>query len=198
MSAFSGTVAALLAGKKVNAALLITIQFNDGQVVRLWTGMGNVTIGRNTYKGAGRLISVEGLDAAVGTSVPNTMFKLSGVDAEISKLAITESNLVYGSIITVAVQMFGDGVIETEWQPIDDPVGIGSWIGDQLQFDRQGPNLRTITLTAVSFFATRSRPQSSYYTLRDQELRYPGDGAGVFIATLVAKNINWPFAYLIS
>jgi hypothetical protein len=34
--------------------------------------------------------------------------------------------------------------------------------------------------------------------LRDQELRYPGDGAGAFIATLIAKNISWPFAYLIS
>jgi hypothetical protein len=196
MTAFSGTVAALLAGKKVNAALLFTIQFNDGQVIRLWTGMGNVTIGRNTYQGAGRLVSADGLDAAIGTSVPNTTFKLSGVDAGISALAVAESNLVYGALITVAVQMFGDGEIATEWQPIDDPVGIGSWIGDQLSFERQGPAVRNITLTAVSFFATRSRPQSAYYTLRDQELRYPGDGAGAFIATLINKNISWPFAYL--
>src|SRR5579871_5752644 len=127
MAAFSGTVAALLAGKKVNATALFTATFKDGQVVRLWTGHGNITIGGNLYKGSGRLISVENLKSAIGTGVPNTTFKMSGVDPDIAALAVKEKDLIRGSTIKVVVQVFGDGKIASEWQPIDSPIGIGVW-----------------------------------------------------------------------
>lgn len=186
MSAFSGTVAALLADKQINGALLFSCTFTNGQEMRLWTGMGDITIGGQLYKGSGRLVSVENIDAAIGTSVPNTTFTLSGVDAHIVALTISEIDLVRGAVIQVSVQIFS-----SVWQPIDTPVGLGSWIGDQLSFERQQTG-RNITLSAVSFFASRSRPQSSYYTARDQQLRYTGDRGGEFVAGLINKNINWP------
>jgi hypothetical protein len=206
MPAFSGTVAALLSGKKVNAALLFTITFNDGQVVRLWTGFGNITLGGQLYKGAGRLVSADGIEAALGTSVPNATFKMAAVDtdnvpsanaqqvSQIFSLALAEQSNITGALIQLSVQVFGDGNLAGEWQPVDNPVGIGAWIGDQLSFVRQGPTTWSITLSAVSFFASRSRPQGRFYTDRDQQLQYPGDKAAAFVATLVSKNITWPLS----
>src|SRR5579884_406727 len=188
---FSATVAALLAGKKLNAALLFTATFTDGTVMRLWTGVGDLNLGGTVYQGAGRLIAMDGLDASIGTTAPTATFKMSGVDAAIAALAVAERDLIVGAEIDIAVQIFGDGAVAAEWQPVDAPVGLGAWIGDQLTFDRTTA-ARSITLSALNYFASRSRPQGSYYSERDQQLRYPGDSGGKFMASLISKNINWP------
>jgi hypothetical protein len=198
--AFSSTVAALLSGKKVYAALLFVMTFPDGQVTRLWTGLGNLTASDgNVYQGAGRLVSAENIDASIGTEVPNTTFKMSGVDANIAEMAQNEIANVTNALIQVYVQTFYDGEYGPEWMPVPDPlVGIGAWIGDQLSFVKQGPQLYEITLSAVSYFASRSRPQGRFYSDTDQQSIYPGDTAGRFVATLVSKTITWPLAEFIT
>lgn len=191
---FTGTVAALLAGRKVNAALLIEIDWPNSEISRLWTGMYDKTIGGNTYKGAGRLVSVDGLSPAFGTTAPPATFKLSGVNPDALSLAIAEKDQAPGCEISCAVQVFGDGETATEWQPIDAPVQIGSWDGDQLTFERNGPAERSISLTGISTFATRSRALSSYYSDPDQRLRYPQDRGAEFMATLQNSKIYFPFS----
>ncbi len=164
MSEFSGTVEALLAGRSVRAALLVVITWADAQVTRLWTGMGRRIIGGEVYQGSGQLVSVEGLSAALGTQAANATFRLSGVDAAISTKAAAERDQVVDAQVACSIQVFGDGEVADEWQPVDDPVGLGIWQGDQVTFERKGPALRNIALSAVNYFATRSLPLSSYYS----------------------------------
>lgn len=192
MAEFTDTVAALLAGRSVRAALLIVITWGDGQVTRLWTGDGDIILGGNQYNGGGRIVSIEGLGGQVGTTAPTATFQLSGVDAAIATLAVAERDLAVDAEVACSVQVFGDGELVGEWQPVGDPIGIGAWLGDQLTFDRSSAK-STITLTAVSFFATRSRNLSSYYSDADQRRRYAEDRGAEFMASLQNAKINFPF-----
>lgn len=191
MSEFSATSEALLAGRSVRAALLITITFTDDSVVRLKTGMGDKVIGGDLYRG-GLLIEIDGLDASPGTSAQTATFKLSGVDATIVAKAVDEADLCIGAEIVVALQMFGDGELAGEWQPVDDPVQLGTWEGDAPLFERVGPTIRSITLPGIGEWANRSRNPSAYYSDREQQRRVPGDRGGEFMAALTNKTRTWP------
>lgn len=193
MSAFfSATAAALLRGGKVHAALLVGITFNDGRVQRLWTGMGRVRIGGEIYSGLGKLIGIDGLEGQFGTGGRAATFKLSGVDPKIMALAVDEADLVVGAKIECALQVFGDGALATEWAPIDDPIGLGRWIGDQVVFERAGPTQRIVSMTGVTLFENRSRPLASMYSDADQQRRFPDDRGGEFMAAMANKKLKWP------
>jgi hypothetical protein len=191
MGEFSATVETLLAGKSINAALLITITFADAQVSRLWTGFGDVVVGGNTYKGAGRLVSVDGLAPIGGTVAPTLTLRLAGVDATIAALAIAEKDLVPGADIAIAIQVFGRSPSD-EWQPIDSPVQLGHWQGDQLAFNASVAQYQ-IELTGVSYFATRMISPTGYYSDRDQQRRYASDRGCEFMPQLADLTIRWPF-----
>lgn len=191
-SEFDETAELLLAGKTVRAALLLTMIYTDDSVLRYWTGMNDITISAAVYKGGGRVVSIDGLMASAGTTSQNATFKLSGVDPEINAKLADEADLAIGADISVAVQVFGDGENGGEWQPIDDPVAIGTWEGDSTSFDRQGPGQRSVSLVGVGYWATRSRQISAYYSASDQQRRYPGDRGGEFMASLTNKQRTWP------
>lgn len=193
MSVFSATVEALLAGRSVYASLLYTWTFPDASVVRLWNGPKDIVIGGLTYKGAGRLVSAEGLSADIGDLVPNASFKFSGVDATIVPLLIAEKDNVPGCDITCAVQVFGDGSVSNPlWTPIGSPVVIGTWKGDQLSFERSA-GLYDVSLSAISYFATGALPRQSFYSDREQKIRYASDRGAEFMAGLATLSIRWPF-----
>lgn len=193
MSEFAGAVELLLQGKEVRAALLVSITFNDGHIERLWSGAGEIRIGGNIYRGL-PLLSVDGLDAQLGTAAKSASFALSGIDEEVVALAVGEADLIPGSTIDCAIQVFGDGTENgAEWQPIGDPVGLGQWLGDHLAFERSTSTERRVVLFGVSYFESRSRPRASYYSDRDQQQRFPGDRGGQFMAGLTNKTVKWPY-----
>lgn len=196
MSEFTGTVEALLAGRTVRAALLMVITWADSSITRLWTGMGPITIGGQEYKGSGQLISVDGIGGGLGTQASNATFRMSGVDATIAAKAAEERDQAADCQIECFIQVFGDGALAGEWQPVDSPIGLGLWQGDQLTFERSDAMTRNVVLTAVNFFATRSLPLSSYYSDRDQQQRYPGDRGGEFMSSLINASVHFPFAAL--
>jgi len=192
MSVFSATVQALLAGRKINAALLTTLDFGDEQL-RLFLGYGSLLIEGNRYTGDGLLLSIEGLGYQGGTFAAQAKFRLSGVDSEIMQRAVEQRDTVVGAPITCAVQVLGDGEIADDWQPVGGPIGIGAWEGDQLAFDINAPSAqRAVTLTGITEFEARSRPPNSYYSDRDQKLRYSGDRGGELMSALQNQVINWP------
>lgn len=190
---FDGTVAAALEGRSVNAALLVEMRF-EGETRRWWQGFGPLESGGKTWQGLGHLISVDGLQSAVGTVAPSTTFTLSGVDPEIVALAREGSARVKGRKALVYIQFFevdpSDG--RKSWGTLDDPSVIWSGRMDQLRFVADGPSARTITLTAESIWADRNRPPFGLYTYEDQQARFPGDKGLSQVADLVTKQIRWP------
>lgn len=195
MALFPDTIAASLAGHKVEAAWLIRFDFASS-TMRLWTGTGTLyTVDGEAWLGAGELVSVSGIEQAVNGQAPQATFTMSAIDSEMMRLARDEYEAeVKGRTATVLVQFFGtDLVDDPDNQRVLDapyPVWSGRMLAPNFNFDQEGK--RSVSVEAESLFSLRSRPQYSMYTDADQQHRYPGDKGFEFVGSLVDKTVTWP------
>lgn len=189
MSFFPETIADALAGRKPKSANLVLFDFL-GEPVRLWTGNGVLeNVGGADWKGIGGLGAMSGLEQAVNGEAPDASFILSGIDAQIMRLARDEFEAkAKDRKVTVYLQFFG----ADDDQPLDAPYPI--WAGRMHAplFKISADGAREITLTAESLFTLRSRPNFAMNTDRDQDRRFAGDRGFEFVATLVNKVVTWP------
>ncbi|WEK00590.1 MAG: hypothetical protein P0Y59_02545 [Candidatus Sphingomonas phytovorans] len=195
MSLFPETIAAALAGAKVECANLVRFDFTS-KPVRLWTGNGRLTTkDGQKWQAIGQLGSVSGVEQAVNGEAPEATFTLSGVDNEIMRLARDEfKSEVLGRRAVIYIQFFGepDEADPDNQRPLDRPFALwgGRLLTPTFTFDQNGE--RSIALSAESLFSLRSRPQYAMYTDRDQDHRFHGDRGFEFVATLVNKVVTWP------
>lgn len=196
MGLFSETIAAQLAGARVQCAPLVEFDFTSGPM-RLWRGAGLLpTNDGREWQALGQLGGIDGLAQAMGGTAPEATFTLSGVDAEIVHLARDEFEAeVRGRMVRVLIQFFGqDDAGDPDNQRCLDnpyPVWAGRCLKPRFELDASGQR-RSIVVTAESLFATRNRPNSGMYTDRDQQARFPGDKGFEFAATLLTKVLTWP------
>lgn len=195
MGLFPETIAAQLAGGKVGCAWLVHFGFTTEEV-RVWTGYGELkTTDGHRWSGIGQLGSIEGIEQAVNGQAPQASFTLSGIDAQLMRLARDEYEAeVKGRIATVLIQFFGvsDASDPDNQRPLDAPypVWAGRCLTPSFVFTERGE--RSITIGAESIFSLRSRPQYSMYTDADQQHRFPGDRGFEFVGSLVNKTVTWP------
>lgn len=195
MGLFPETIAAALAGAKVECVELVRFAFTT-EPVFLWTGNGLLrTSDGQVWQGIGQLASMEGIEQAVNGEAPEASFTLSGIDAQIMRLARDEFEAeVKGSIITIFLQFFG---VEDEDDPDNQrvldrpyPIWSGRCLKPSFTLDEGGG--RAVTITAESLFTLRSRPQYAMFTDSDQRRRFPGDRGFEFVGSLVSKTVTWP------
>lgn len=195
MSLFPETIAAKLAGAKVEGTPLVRFEFAS-ETIRLWLGNGElVTKDGATWQALGQLGAVSGIEQAVNGEAPQATFSLSGVDANIMRLARDEFKAeVFGRRVVVALQFFGveDAADPDNQRPLDLPYAIwaGRCLAPTFTFSPSGE--RSIAIAAESLFSLRTRPRHAMYTDRDQQRRFPGDRGFEFAPTLVSKVVTWP------
>lgn len=195
MSLFPETIAASLTGEKVQCAWLVRFAFTT-EPMFLWCGDGLLeTADGQVWMGLGQLGDIGGIEQAVNGEAPQASFTLSGIDAQIMRLARDEFEPeVKGRIVTVYIQFFGVADAEDpENQRVLDtpyPVWSGRLLTPSFSFDQEGE--RSVTVTAESLFSLRSRPQYAMYTDSDQKRRFPGDRGFEFVSSLVNKVVAWP------
>ncbi len=197
MSLFPETIAADLAGKRVNACFLVKLDFTTKPVL-LWLGESGPlkTNDGAIWQGLGKLGSISGVEQAVNGDAPEMAFTLSGVDAEVVRLAREEYDAeVKGRMVYVLVQFFGvDDPADTDNQrPLDlpFPIAAGRCLRPEFSLDRESGD-NSVTIKAESLFSLRSRPRYSMYTDADQQRRFPGDRGFEFVGTLINKVVTWP------
>ena len=194
MGFFNETIAAKLKGRTIGASLLVFMDFKDAPR-RWWPGFGDLQAGGHTWQGTGEFLSVSGLDQPFGTVAPKTTFTLSGIDAELVRLARQASDRVKDRRVTVYIQFFDatpDDAGIQPWANLDQPYAIWTGIMDQMTYTANGPAERGITVTAESLWTNRRRPPYGLYTDRDQNARFPGDRGLEQVVNLVTKTIRWP------
>lgn len=200
MSFFPETIARALAGGKVEAANLVLFDFTS-QPVRLWQGNGPlVTNDGNEWLAIGNFGEMDGIEQAVNGEAPEATFTLSGIDADIMRLARDEfAAEVRGRQVRVYLQFFGvdDPDDPDNQRCLDNPYPI--WSGRMLRpsfdfdsGDAQNPASRSVSVSAESLFSLRSRPRWATYTDRDQQHRFDGDKGFQFVGTLANKVVTWP------
>lgn len=188
MSLFPETIREALAGRKPKSANLILFDFVD-EPVRLWTGNGRLKAGGQTWDGIGRLGAISGLEQAINGEAPEASFILSGIDAQIMRLARAEFGAkAKNRKVTAYVQFFR----QDDDVPLDQPFPIWSGRMHAPLFNIAADGAREVTVTAESLFTLRSRPNFAMYTDRDQQKRFDGDKGFQFVATLRNKIVTWP------
>lgn len=193
----AAAIDAMLQGKTVYVGVLFYVDFGNGPG-RFWTaGYTLRTRDGELWKGAGRMISIDVIAPAIGTAAAPATLKLSGVDQDIvAKIVPNIDNAIERDVIAYA-QFFGDGVVAPYFEPLGDPIAIGGWVSDQVQFDKSATE-RTITLSLENYFVGRSRSPASFYSYSEQNDRAiamgfaGGDQSGRFMTSLQNKTITFP------
>lgn len=187
MSLFSGTVAALLNGDKVNVAYLIEMQFAS-ETSRLWTGFGDLTTNdARTWKGTGELVAISGLSTRTDSAADKVTLTASGVDPTLISVAKDSANQAKGRPCFIYLQTFDSNHI-----PLDVPVAIKSGLMDVVTYQSTGIDKRQLSVTVEGLFASRLHSPFSYWSDRDQQARFPGDLGCQFVPSLRYFAVVWP------
>lgn len=162
-------------GKDVDLFVAVELMFDLG-ALRIWSGIGDKSIGGQTYTGTGSLLSVGGIEESDGLSAPGASISLSGVDSSLVSLAIQEPYQNRDCRI-----LLGSG---------DDFFEIFSGFMDVMTIEDSGETC-VINLTVESRLIILDRKVPLRYTQETQNSLYPGDTFFSTVASLQDKKVDW-------
>lgn len=182
-------------GNAVNLPALASFDFRD-QPMHVWAGEypikdtnGQVWTGLSA---PGYLISIEGLEQAATLEAAQLTVTLSGADPALMSIMAHEDRADYVGRLLVIYAMFCDA----DWQPLCAPMALAAGIMGTVTVSRQmkkGGWERSIILPADNIFYGRGGAPASFYTDRDQQLRFPGDTGMQYITGLQDTSIPFPW-----
>ena len=172
---------------EINSASLkpfyaIEAQFLEG-TVRLWTGLGEITIDSNTYTGSGALLGVSSVEETAELKATTLTVTLSGIDSSI--LAASLNANYQNRLLTVFLGMLNTsyGVVASSYQLFQGRM-------DSMQINDTG-NTISIALSVESRIIDLEKPNESRYTSEEQKRLFTGDLGLDFVTDLQDKDINW-------
>jgi hypothetical protein len=173
--------AALIAAD-ARPALFFEGQFATG-VVRLWTGLGDVVWGGQTWTGAGNLVGFSGIEEGSDIVARGASVTLSGVPASLVSLAISDAQQGLPGRCWV-------GLLAPDATIIVDPVLAFAGRLD-VPTITDGVETCTITITYESRLIDLNRPRELRYTDEAQQQLYPGDRGFEYVTTIQDKELRW-------
>jgi len=160
-----------------------TITGVDGDPVnvgplRLWTGLGNRTIGGETYTGTGSLLNIAAAEEVGDLSAKGMVLTLTGLDSSIISIALQEP---YQR--RIAKVYLGE-------QSVTPVVEIFSGFMDTMQISDE-PETSTIVLTIESKLVELERSRNWRYTDESHKARYSGDSFFSFVQSIQDQQVAW-------
>ncbi len=155
----------------------------DGGDVRLWTGIGTLTVDGEDYIGAGGLIGFGGVNENFDLAATSSSVTLSGIPSEFISLALAED--YQGRPASISLVFFDDN-----GAPIDSAISIFSGQIDIMAISDDGETSQ-ITVQAETAVALFSVTNPRWMTQASQEARYPGDKGFSFVAGLQNREVIW-------
>ncbi len=182
-------------GNALNLPALCYFDFRDAPQA-LWGGGFNLVSGGVTWTGLGKagvICGIDGLEDSSNLEASDMTFTLSGVDASIMTVFKDEDRADYVGRMVCVYGQFCD----VNWQPLCPPFAYRAGIMGTATVDKtpdgNGGFTRTITLPASNLFAGRNNAPASFFTDRDQKVRYPGDRFFEFVASIQEVSIDQPW-----
>jgi hypothetical protein len=161
--------------------ILVDLTLATG-VQHVWSGVGSLLYGGNTYLGVGSLGQIGDVTEGSDVKADGTTITLSGIDATLLNDCLLEIQL--GAPVTVWFAVFQNGGILGAPYPlfvgtVDQPVVPIS------------PDTIAITLKLESRMANLQRPSNRRYTASDQTYYFPTDSGFNWVETLNDIALVW-------
>ena len=155
----------------------------DTDEIRVWTGVGELTINSLVYTGAGTLLSISDIEDTAELKSAGVNLTLSGMDQTVLSYALAENYL--NRPITIYL-VFTDG-------GSNDLAGaMVSFVGRMISMTiTDDPNGSTIALQAENRLIDLSRPSNLRYTNASQQYISAGDTAFRYVAQMEDLEIVW-------
>ena len=182
----------------------VELQFDDDNVLRLWTGYGTLVFEDVSYYGTGELLGISSVEETTEMSAKGATLTLSAVPDEVISLALEQP--YQGRVCKIYFGMFSTDVLLQE----DSTSYILLQDGSRIQLESQetglteiftgymnqmnieeGPDTSTIQLTVESKLVDLERPRVARYTSAYQKDKFAGDLGLDFVESLQDQKLVW-------
>ncbi len=150
--------------------------FFDSGTLRVWSGVGNKTIGGNTFTGTGALLSVSGMEESSDMAFNGASVTLSGVDSSLISAALTEP--------------YQNRICKIYFGSDSDVLELYQGYMDVMMIEDSGET-STITMNIEGRLIVLERVVVRRYTQESQVSRYPSDTFFSYTADLADKPVIW-------
>ncbi|MBM3552509.1 MAG: hypothetical protein FJX45_12260 [Alphaproteobacteria bacterium] len=166
---FTDAAALLLAGGSINLAVAVRLEL-PGETLNLALGQGSIVTNDGArWDGLGDLGAIDGLDFGPRAASETITMTLSGLNADLARLAREDSREIRGSRVSVYALLF-----DAKGQPVDLPYLCQMAIIDRASLKRSGATY-VMEVTAEPLFASKHIPPLNLVTDADQRAKWPGD-----------------------
>ena len=172
-----------LADEHQNLVFALKLDF-DTETILLHTGIGEITIGGDTYEGAGTLLSISDIEDSSDLKSSGVTFSLSGMNADVLGYALTEN---YQNRIATLKMAFLSGGTDHVQGVMD--IYTGRMV--QITINDNPQAGATITVQTENRLIDMRRPSNYRYTKESQNYLYPGDTSLDEVAKIQDMEILW-------
>jgi len=171
----------LLDDDVVNPFIAVKIPFPSG-AMRVWTGLGDITVDSETYSGVGSFLSISSITESSEVKATGLTISLSGVPSNMLGTLLTDE--FQGLTCVVHLGFIGDS------NSVTGVVKVYQGISDNCDIAETGT-------TAIVSFNIESRlialddKINRRYTNEDQQIDHSSDTSLRFISGLQEKEISW-------
>lgn len=164
----------------------IELLFDGFQTLRLWTGLGGLVYGGNTWYGTGEILTVDTIEETTEISAKGAVLTLSAIPTEVLSLALTQPyqgrkcNIYFGMFDPAGGQIVNAG----------DLTQIFSGYMDQMNIQEDGSS-STLTLSVENKLVDLERARVARFTSAYQKSRYPNDKGLDFVEALQTQSLVW-------
>lgn len=155
----------------------------DSETIRLWNGIGNLTVDGEEYLGAGTLLQVDPAQETGEIEATNATFQMSGIQESDISIALQED--YQGRPCRILL-----GLFDSAGTLISDTIRMFSGRMDVMTIN-DDPEKPTITMTAENDFIRLTRSKPRRRTHEDQQIDHPGDMFFSHVAAMQNKDIQW-------
>lgn len=170
----------------VRPAYFVRMVFDSSEspnVLNLWSGVGDLTYGGNTYLGVGDLLSISQITETADIQATGINVSLTGIKS--SFIAIAKDHEYQGRALTVSL-----GAFDTSGSLIADPVIVFSGFMDTMTISESGQH-SSINIAVENKLIAFERSKVRRYTAEDQKIDHPTDKGFEFVTAIVQKEIIW-------
>lgn len=150
----------------------------DSSPIRMWTGVGTLTVGGQDFLGAGGILDISAVEETAEIAAKGATITMSGVSSEALALALSEP--YQGRVCNIYFGMMGESVFNEIFSGYMDEMNISD-----------DPNTCSIELKVENRLVDLERARVARFTSSYLKSIYPDDKGLDFVEDLQDRKLVW-------